>query len=164
MKTSYFRAVVAIVATLGTAPVAAITVSPPPAREYVAQVWVGFSVDDNYSLRLDLKKDGTGAGSVLSGGESRNIRITSWVQEGDELKIAFNFVDKDKTRGRLVGHFKTYLLSWNSNSLPHPERVHDGKLPGPLELTIEGSGTRFGLWPEKELLELLRQLKSARQP
>ena len=144
----------------------AITVSPPPAKEYVSQVWLGFSIDDRSTLRLDLQSDGTGSGVLVEYEESRSFRITSWSLNGSALALTIEFDASKHMAQRLSGKFKTYLLSYTEGMLPHPEKVYEREIPGRLELAFENSVIRFGLWPEKELLARLERARTTtrRQP
>jgi hypothetical protein len=134
--------------------------SPPPSREYVAQVWVGFSVDDVVTLRIELKADGTGSGVLLSGDKTRRFQVISWNLNDDALDIAIHFADAEISASRLSGKFKTHLIAYNTAMLPHPENVYDGHLPGRLELSFGAGGIRFGLWPESELQHRLQRARS----
>jgi hypothetical protein len=75
--------------------------------------------------------------------------------------MSIHFKDPDIRISELAGKFKTYLLSYSTGMLPHPEKVYEGQLPGPLELSFAGNSLRFGLWPERELQQRLKQVRSA---
>ena len=50
-----------------------------PTREEIAQVWVGWSKDELYLLRLDLFANGKGIGGyTFLGEEPRTFQISSW--------------------------------------------------------------------------------------
>lgn len=60
----------------------------PPTREEVAQVWVGWSTDDLYLLRVELLPNGKGFGAYsFLEEEPRTFRITSWEYVAGQIKI-----------------------------------------------------------------------------
>jgi hypothetical protein len=78
-----------------------------------------------------------------------------------KLKLSIRFSDPERSSSVLAGTFKTYLLSYTQGMLPHPEKIHERDLPGPLELSFDGGTLRFGLWPERELQERLQRARAA---
>src|SRR5262245_41006855 len=72
--------------------VGALTVSPPPTKEYAAQTWLGFSTDDRYCIRLQLYSSGTGAGFLVPvDGVTQQFEITSWRLDGQNLRLSVHF-------------------------------------------------------------------------
>jgi hypothetical protein len=62
--------------------------SKPPAREEVAQVWIGWSTDELYLLRLDLFPNGKGLGGfIFLGEEPRTFRINSWKYNEGQIEV-----------------------------------------------------------------------------
>jgi len=60
----------------------------PPTREEVAQVWVGWSTDELYLVRLALLPNGKGFGGyTFLGEEPRTFRIASWRYEAGQIEI-----------------------------------------------------------------------------
>ncbi len=159
-----FTAFTTVVAVLNGADASAITVSPPPTRQYVSQAWVGFSTDDTYTIRINLSPDGTGAGVLVAGDEApEQFDVTTWTLTDRALDLSVRFHNPARSVSRITGSFKVYLTSYISGMLPHPERIGASWLPGPLELSM-GDGenpVRFGAWPEHELRKLLRLAKKA---
>src|SRR6266850_1891494 len=142
----------------------AITVSPLPSLEYASQAWVGFSADDRYAVRISLKADGTGSGTLLSGNlVAEPFEITSWKLESRALIFSVDFHSRERSAAHLAGRFKEHLLSYNNRMLPDPERLSANNLPGPLELTFEDGDyrARFGVWPEDDLNKRVHLLKDA---
>jgi hypothetical protein len=156
------RVVVGIAALLSLATTAiAIKVSPPPKREYASQVWIGFSVNDGSTLRLDLKPDGTGSGVLLEGDERELFTVTSWTLDQYALRLSVRFTNPEIKVSQMAGKFKTYLHSYTVGMLPNPEKAYERDIPGRLELAFDGSSIRFGLWPESELKDRIRRVSMA---
>ena len=142
----------------------AIQVSPLPTREYAAQSWVGFSVDDHYAIRISLTADGTGSGTLSSGSlGTEPFDVTSWALDSRALALSVHFRSRERSEARLAGRFKQYLLSYNNRMLPHPEKLTADDIPGPLEISFQDGDyrVRFSVWPEDDLN---RQLRALREP
>jgi hypothetical protein len=75
-------------------------------REEVAKVWVGFTEDEAYLLRLSLSPDGTGqAGYVYVDGEPKVAQITSWSYESPIISIAIaGNLTFQRLEGKIVGN------------------------------------------------------------
>jgi hypothetical protein len=59
-----------------------------PSHEEVATVWVGWSTDDLYFLRLALMPDGSGQGGyAFFGEEPQQFRISSWKYNQGRIEI-----------------------------------------------------------------------------
>jgi hypothetical protein len=158
---SYFAVALVLLAFLPRAH--AITVTPPPTPAYVGQIWVGFSVDDSTTLRLELKPSGTGSGVLLTNDAAAHFRVTAWKLTGVTLDVDIRFGTEGDT-AHLTGQFTSYLVSYNTTMLPHPERVYEGKLPGPLELSCKELSLRVGLWPESEIQSRLKRVQAEMPP
>ncbi|HEV8579129.1 MAG TPA: hypothetical protein VGX68_08600 [Thermoanaerobaculia bacterium] len=60
----------------------------PPSREEVAQVWIGWSTDELYFLRLELFPNGEGLGCYVFLEEKPEVfRIASWRYDAGRIKI-----------------------------------------------------------------------------
>jgi len=148
--------------------VAAIVVTPPPSKQFVAQTWLGFSPDDRYMLRLQLSSSGTGQGVLMHlDGTVEPFDVVSWRLAMYDLHLEIHFKDADLQAAQLSGAIKSSVLSYTSTGPLQPgdpmRKIMDpapNALPGPLELllTIQESHIRFGAWPEKELNRRLQQL------
>lgn len=59
-----------------------------PTREEIAQVWVGWSKDELYLLRLELFTNGKGIGGyTFIGEEPRAFQVSSWRYEAGRIDI-----------------------------------------------------------------------------
>jgi len=60
----------------------------PPTRDEVAQVWIGWSSDQLYLLRLELFPDGKGLGGyIFLGEEPRVFEISGWRYQEGRIEI-----------------------------------------------------------------------------
>ena len=150
----------------------AITVSPPPEKQYAAQSWVGFSSDDGYTIRLQLVPGGTGSGVVLYYNDPPELfEVSAWRLEDYDLHLSVRFPGPILREATLDGVFKSSVLSYTTTG-PSDERkrgmmnARPSELPGPLELdlTIGTRRIRFGAWPEAELARRLESLRKASLP
>ena len=160
----FTRVLIAGALLVGAAAVSAITITPPPPREYVCQTWVALSSDDRYSMRLILKPDGTGLGVLMLYGKTpEQFKVNSWTYEDYSLALSVRFQNREVDITQIDGVFKRRVMSYISGMLTHPERLTADWLPGPLELSFHGGQTqfRFGAWPERDLQDTLDALKKA---
>jgi hypothetical protein len=150
----------------------AITVSPPPEKQYAAQAWVGFSSDDRYTIWLQLAPDGRGSGVVLYYNDPpERFEVSAWRLEHYDLHLSARFLGPTLQEATLVGVFKASVLSYTTTG-PRDEGTREmmnappTELPGPLELdlTIGTCRIRFGAWPEAELAKRLESLRKASLP
>lgn len=163
------RGVIAVCFLLSTGhSTQAIVVSPNPGPSYAAQTWLGFSSDDDYTIRLTLEPSGKGRGFLVCvDGTSEPFEVTSWRLEERNLVLAVHFKTSDLHQGKMSGAFKSKVLSYTTTGplkpndpMRHLMDAAPSDLPGPLELLfINGDQrVRFGAWPETEFKKLLEQL------
>ena len=158
------KVIVASALLLGAAAGLAITIAPPPPREYVCQTWVALSTEDDYSMRVTLSPDGSGAGVLLRYDKSPEpFKVTSWNYEEYSLTLSVHFKNREIDISRMNGAFKRPVLSYISGMLPNPEPLSAKWLPGPLELSFQGGEKhfRFGAWPERDLQATVDALEKA---